>query len=59
VHGAPGPTAITVASGSGLNVAEVGRNIPDVISESSSFVHPSKPQKKERETHNFGFEALD
>ena len=31
LSGAPGPTAITVASGSGLDVAEVGRNIPDAV----------------------------
>ena len=31
LFGAPGPTAITVASGSGLDVAEVGRNIPDDV----------------------------
>jgi hypothetical protein len=31
LSGAPGPTAITVASGSGLDVAEVGRNIPVAV----------------------------
>ena len=31
LFGAPGPTAITVASGSGLDVAELGRNIPDAV----------------------------
>jgi hypothetical protein len=29
--GAPGPTAITVASGRGLDVADVGRKIPDAV----------------------------
>lgn len=29
--GAPGPTAMTVASGRGLEVAEVGRKIPEAV----------------------------
>lgn len=29
--GAPGPTAITVASGSGELVADEGRNIPEAV----------------------------
>jgi hypothetical protein len=32
-----------------------GGIFPMSFSESSSFVHSSKPQKKERETHSFGF----
>ena len=31
LSGAPGPTAITVASGRGFDVAEVGRKIPDAV----------------------------
>jgi hypothetical protein len=31
LSGAPGPTAITVASGSGLDVAEDGRKIPVAV----------------------------
>ena len=31
LSGAPGPTAITVASGRGLDVAEDGRKIPDAV----------------------------
>ena len=31
LFGAPGPTAITVASGSGLDVADVGRKIPVAV----------------------------
>jgi hypothetical protein len=45
LFGAPGPTAITVASGSGLDVAEVGRNIPDAVffeARPSFIFHSSK-----------------
>lgn len=31
LSGAPGPTAITVASGRGLLVADVGRKMPDAV----------------------------
>ena len=31
LFGAPGPTAMTVASGRGLLVADVGRKIPDAV----------------------------
>jgi len=44
LFGAPGPTAITVASGSGLDVAEVGRNIPvAVFWNQFLFVRSSEP----------------
>jgi hypothetical protein len=42
--GAPGPTAITVASGRGFDVAEDGRKIPeDVFCQSFSSSSSSPP----------------
>jgi len=42
--GAPGPTAMTVASGRGLEVAEVGRKIPEAV-----FYSPGKVGRREEE----------
>jgi hypothetical protein len=53
LSGAPGPTAITVASGSGLDVAEVGRNIPDevfCIELIHSFIGTAEGRNEEKPT---------
>ncbi len=57
--GAPGPTAITVASGSGLDVADVRRNIPDAVFW-IKFIRSVIGRKEEKPTvSGLKLEALD
>ena len=52
--GAPGPTAMTVASGRGEVVAEEGRKMPVAV-----FCARQRGKKGQRGTHGLGLEALD
>jgi hypothetical protein len=59
LSGAPGSTAITVASGNGLDVAEVGRKIPDEVF--CMCVHQKNGEREEpkKKKDSFRSEALD
>lgn len=58
--GAPGPTAMTVASGRGLFVTEVGRKMPvAVFCDKCASENRQKPSQLGVTTHRLGLEPLD
>lgn len=59
LFGAPGPTAMTVASGSGEEVAEVGRNMPVAVFYSLLVRKEGFDMDSMLDTYRFCFETLD